>query len=93
MSTSKLCTLVPTGPDAATITAVTDCPNGYPLVADGVGNVWASCNIAYRLIRVTPGNPAILGVGLPDSRNAESIAISPGKVWATQGNFIYPFAY
>ena len=48
---------------------------------------------SWRLVRFTPGNSAILTVGIPQATNVKNVGISSGLVWSTAGSHVYRMAY
>jgi hypothetical protein len=90
---NNVCTLLPTGPNAATITVQGACANGREVVKDESGNVWAACLNSRKLVRFTPGSSATLTVGLPVSSNLRAVATSSGLVWSPLSTFVFRIAY
>ena len=92
-TSNNVCTLVPTGPNAASITVQGACANGREVVKDESGNVWAACLTSRKLVRFTPGSSATLSVGIPLAANLRAVATSSGLVWSPLGSFVYRMAY
>ncbi len=91
---STICTLVPTGPNTATVTAqAATCARPLNVERDESDNVWAACRTSKTVLRLTPNSSAVLTVGMPTLYNFRQVATSAGLVWGQADTSIFRAAY